>query len=86
MVTWELLFVLLLVLATGSVLLAASGSAGSVALFAAFVGVLTVGFIVVGVYLFAVERGHSVALATAEAAVTFGSIALLGITLQLLLA
>jgi hypothetical protein len=84
--TWELLFVLLLVVATGSVLLAANGTAGSVALFGGFVGVLIVGFLVLGVYHFSVERGHSVALATAAAAVTFGTIVLLGITVRLLLA
>jgi hypothetical protein len=86
LVTWEILFVLLLVLATGSVLLATSGSAGAVAIFGAFVGVLLLGFLVVGIYLFAIERGHSVALATAEASVTFGALALLAISARLVLA
>jgi hypothetical protein len=86
LVTWEFLFVVLLVVATGSVLLAANGTAGSVALFAGFVGLLILGFLVVGVYLFAVERGHSAALATAAAAVTFGALVLLAITVRLILA
>jgi hypothetical protein len=86
LVTWEVLFALLLVAVTGTVMLAAGGSAGSVALFGTVVGVLLLGFLVFGVYHFAAERGHSVALATAEAAVTFGFLLLFGITLQLLFA
>lgn len=85
-VTWEVLFALVLVAVSGTVMLAAGGSAGSVALFGAVLGVLLLGFLVLGVYHFAIERGHSVALATAEAAVLFGFLLLAGVTIKLVLA
>lgn len=79
---WVLGFILLVGLLTGAVLAAVGG--GNVGAILGLLGLLVVGFLILGVYSAGRSRGHPHAHAVGEAIIALATVVLLGIAVNLL--